>query len=474
MSNNIKPDDLKTAEFLNTYWGISDEYTHYSDYSNNSLYSISDEEEKKEMFAEYDKEYNITDMQELVNDDDKESFIKLIKENDMAIKKIGYNTYNAIKNKSELNLLEITNENIDISYQFKINKELGDKLKILKNVSVCHAFPMYKRGDPSEPKSYRYFLNHHNVIKLIDRLWCIDVINKCRNNLPDRKIFKSGLLKLHAESIISIANKNTKSRENVVLLDIKNAFDSVDWQVLEFMLKSNFTKRMGSKDAIELVDQYMTILRNRDVKFKEHTIKVARGIPVGLPSSNVVFGFLMNEIIERWLAETKYKVEEDFILNIYVDDIYFKFIKTDKLEEIIKSFISFFERYNLFSNMEKLKGDINLKLDIIQPLLPSDFYLGIPFTRDIKLYGQLILEELGRRKNIRSWEEVGVMINSYNKRKIIGSLNYKLKPLLKENENVIDFVNKHYIVNMNYIVIIYTVVIMIFMCFLLKIENLLF
>jgi hypothetical protein len=73
--------------------------------------------------------------------------------------------------------------------------------------------------------------------------------------------------------------------------------------------------------------------------------------------------------------------------------------------------------------------------------LDNDFYLGIPFTRDIKLYGEIILKEFQNRKWKKeiSWKEIHDKLQQeYNKERsiIFGYMNYKLRPLITcENVN---------------------------------------
>ena len=66
----------------------------------------------------------------------------------------------------------------------------------------------------------------------------------------------------------------------------------------------------------------MVIMKNRNFLYNNRKIKVNKGLATGLPSSTLAFTIIMDEIITRWFAETNYKNNEDFIINIYVDDIY--------------------------------------------------------------------------------------------------------------------------------------------------------
>lgn len=280
------------------------------------------------------------------------------------------------------------------------------------------------------------------------------MINKCGNNLPNPNIFKSNLIKSHTESVINLATKNTMDFKHVVLLDIQKAFDSVNWNVLEELLISNLTKKINSQEAIQLVNQYMLILKNRKLLYNKKVIKISKGIPTGLPSSVVVFTL----IIERWLYDTKevYIIDVDYILNIYVDDIYIKFINLHNISRMLSSFINNIEKYMFVINKKKSKVDPGLELTEFPIKLSSnDIYLGIPFTRNINLYGSIILKEYQTR-NMHSltWEQIYIKLisNDKNNKSILGYLNYKLKPLISKSkdesinfEKIINFVKNNFL-----------------------------
>jgi hypothetical protein len=282
-------------------------------------------------------------------------------------------------------------------------------------------------------------VNHHNVIKILDRLWCVEVINSCGTNLPDKNIYKANLVRAFNGSIIETAIANTNSTSSVVLLDIAKAFDSLDWDILEELLLNNLTRKSSKEKAKELVDEYMTILKNRELYYNNNLINISKGISTGLPSSNLVFTLALEEILFRWFNKYNYKNNEDFIMSIYVDDIYMKILQKHNANKIVQSLINHLELYKLNINITKSKVCPDLEVDLPNKLSPKDFYLGIPFTRDVKLYGELILLEFQKNKMNLSWLEI---YDNLCKEKsdeitkiIIGYLNYKLKPLIVQNEN---------------------------------------
>jgi len=369
------------------------------------------------------------------------TFKKNVKENIDKIREIGFRAYKNIGLEKEVNLIvkSVTDNEINQVYNFKVSDDFNRR-NIMKDISRCTIFPKYKSGDVTKPENFRYLVNHHNVIKIIDRLWCIDLINSCGTNLPDKNIYKANLVKAFNGSIIETAVENTESIDAVVLLDISKAFDSLEWDILEQLLQSNLSRKTSQEKAKVLVDQYMTILKNRKLYYNNHFISISKGIPTGLPSSNLVFTLVLEEILHRWFIRYNFKNYEDFIMSIYVDDIHMKILKKQNANKIITSLIDFLVLFKL--NINKLKSRVcpNLEVDLPNKLKSEDFYLGIPFTRDIKLYGKLILSDFQKNKLNLSWIQIYDILckekSDDTTRKIVGYFNYKLNPLLNsDNEN---------------------------------------
>ena len=371
----------------------------------------------------------------------KNTFKKNIKENLKKIREIGFRAYKNIGLEKEVNLIvkSVTDNEISQVYNFKVSNDFNRR-NIMKDISRCTIFPKYKSGDTTKPENFRYLVNHHNVIKIIDRLWCVDLINSCGTNLPDKNIYKANLVKAFNGSIIETAVENTKSIDSVVLLDISKAFDSLEWDVLEELLHSNLSKKTSPEKSKELVDQYMTIIKNRKLYYNNHLISNSKGIPTGLPSSNLVFTLVLEEILYRWFTQYNYKNYEDFIMSIYVDDIHMKILKKQNANKIVTSLIDFLGLYKLNINISKSRVCPNLEVDLPNKLSSKDFYLGIPFTRDIELYGKLILSDFQKNKLNLSWVQIYDILCKEKSdditKKIVGYFNYKLNPLLKnDNEN---------------------------------------
>ena len=419
---------------------------------------------------------------ELVNIDidntTKNEFKKQVKDNLKKLRDIGFRVYHNIGLEKEVNLntQTVTNNDIHQVYNYKTGSMLTRK-GLMTDIARTTIFPKYKSGDDTKPENFRYLVNHHNTIKILDRLWCSDLVLKCKNNLPDINIFKSNLLKTFNGSIIDVAIKNTETIDSIVLLDIERAFDSLDWTILEELLLSNLTRKTNQETAEELVNQYMTIIRNRELYYNNILVLISKGIPTGLPSSNIIFTLAVEEIIYRWFMKTNLKNNIDFILNIYVDDIYLKILDKSKTHFIVNSLIEHLLEYKLKVNKSKSKADNKLGLtDISKKLSYKDYYLGIPFTRDINLYGSLILKEFQNNKMKLSWTEIYNILSSpstefkQEKSIIIGFMNYKLKPLttISTKEHIQEFIKKHYLANeqleeLLFLLIIMNIIIIAFM-----------
>ena len=67
-------------------------------------------------------------------------------------------------------------------------------------------------------------------------------------------------------------------------------------------------------------------------------------------------------------------------------------------------------------------------------------YLGIPFTRDIKKYTDLILAKYGQNETYKTIYDK-LKDENADKKEIYGYFNYKLKPLMN-NIELIDFIKK--------------------------------
>jgi hypothetical protein len=130
-----------------------------------------------------------------------------------------------------------------------------------------------------------------------------------------------------------------------------------------------------------------------------------------------------------------------------------KILKKQNANKIITGLIDFLGLYKLNINISKSRVCPNLEVDLPNKLSNRDLYLGIPFTRDIQLYGKLILSEFQKNKLNLSWEKIYDILckekSDDTTKKIVGYFNYKLRPLIEiQNDNlketIKDFIFNNY------------------------------
>jgi hypothetical protein len=440
MSIKLEASDKKVIDYLKELWN-----------SNFIDEDIPVEEEEVELQLEQDN--NIDEKKE-----DLTEFKKEVKSKLQALRDVGFRVYHNIGLEKEVNLQPktVTDNDIDKVHTYKIGTYLTRK-QLMTNIAKCTVFPKYKSGLITEPSNFRYLVNHHNTIKILDRMWVLETIQKMGANIPDPEIYKSNLVKNFSPSIIHTAIKNTFSIDSIILLDITRAFDSLEWDILEELLLANLTRKTNSEIAKEIVSQYMVILRNRELYYNNIIVPISKGIPTGLPSSNLVFTLALEEILFRWMNTYGYTNNREFMLNVYVDDIYIKIMNLLKTKDVVTSLIEFLAKYKLYVNKTKSKASYNLDLIEFNELKETDYYLGIPFTRNKQLYGELILKEFQKNKLNLSWETIYNKLSSDDKNDdnvpiIFGFMNYKLKPIMNNNPDintnkvmVSKFINDNYI-----------------------------
>jgi len=392
------------------------------------------------------------------------NFIKILRKELIILKKFGFEKHHICyfddKN-SRLKEEGSDNENCNITlndindidiqniYDFKKTFDL----KKISQYLECQIIPLYKfNGNTDNPDNFRYLTNHHNVIKIIDRLWCLELIYKCKNKLPDKNIFISNLINQKFQQIYKTLISNTENLDNIIILDIRKAFDSLDWNIIYKLLLINLTRKINKKEATKLLDEYFLIIKNKKIYYENISIDIYSGIPAGLPSSKIIFQFVLEEIYLRWIHKNG-NFKNCFKINIFMDDIYFKFRENIEINPILISvnFTNYLREYGLIINIKKIKVSKNLynyKFGTI--LNENDFYLGIPFSRDFKLFGNLILQKFHETYNTNiSWNDIYEIIiqNKNCKNCILGFFSYKLSILYGYQINksiMIQYIKKYF------------------------------
>ena len=352
---------------------------------------------------------------------------------------IGYENKNSTKKYT-------VNEVKDAYLYFYMNKE--QKLKFI-NENPVNMYPKYKRGDVKLPSSYRYIQNHTRVIKLIDRILLKIMLNVSRENI-DNKIFIAPIEYKFARSCGEYAAENTTSKERVTCLDIKDAFNSVGHDIIFCSLFKILNKKLNLTESKNLLDEYFLLLLNKKCYYDNNYIPINIGIPQGLSSSNYIFKIVIVSAIEEFKTKHRFYYL-DININIYVDDIYIKFLRYENDNIVLlNSLIEVLEeKYNLKLNRNKCTSDSKLGFDF-PDIKDNTLYLGIPFTRDTKTYMKVVLDEFNKKhysvfKNTLTWKLIFLILTNktFYYKNTLGFFKYKLKPIINY-PNIAEIVLSNY------------------------------
>ena len=321
--------------------------------------------------------------------------------------------------------------------------------EVFSKIKYADIFIKHKSGDSNQPKSFRYLSNHSNIFKILDKFWTNNLINILEKNktLPDKSIVRNNFSREFSCSIRDLAlEKLSKFHQNkkIVLLDIKKAFDNVNWNSLIELLTNNISRKVNSNFAKKIMKQYMFLNTKRVIKYDDNIINFSKSIATGLPSSTIVFSLLIEQIIFQW---SKKENVDNLIINTFVDDMYLEFNETENSIQIINSLITYLEEYGLIINKDKTKTNIDT-LPFSQ-INKSDCYLGLPFAKTKKEYIEECIKLFNNKYyqiNIKEILEILEKDESDKiRREIIGFFNYKLYGLLNfgyTEINVKDILNE--------------------------------
>jgi hypothetical protein len=360
----------------------------------------------------------------------------------------------------------LTSKNINRVFKFINEKKIEKKIEIFKKFNECKLYPKHKSGDKNKPENYRYLTDHLIEIKLIDRIIKDIIYVNTPKNIINTDIFKAEIFSgnnKNMDSCCDLATKHTESTDNVVLLDIKKAFDSVAWDKLYYALNEYLSFYMNSIFAKSIIDLYIIVLVNRKFYYKKYNkskkneIKINIGISQGLPSSNLIFTLFLSHIVKRWKIRNIIDYSLYFILHIYIDDIFIKLYNKDEKNSVIYLIDNFkleLKEYKLDVNIDKCLADKTLELIQYKELNEIDTHLGIFFTRNKEKYSDNLLimykdkhiNKINKFKLNATWIGIYNVINNNEEKDknirnhLVGYFKYKLKPLIKyysylENEN---------------------------------------
>lgn len=343
------------------------------------------------------------------------------------------------------NQIKMNNKNTTLLYYCLSDLVRYDNIRprFFNKIKYADLFEKLKKGDNKDPKNFRYLSNHHKIYKILDKFWCVSIVNilNRNNKLPDKNIIKNALHRKYQISIRDLALEKITSYANgnkVVLLDISKAFDSVSWNVIKELLTKNLTRKINSNFANKMVKQYLFLICNRVIKFKNNIIKMKKSIATGLPSSTLVFSLLIEQIIYQWQnLDSKNK---GLKINTYVDDIFIEFLSTDCYSEVTESLINYLAKYNLKVNPNKTKTNI-ISLPYSQ-ITSSDTYLGLPFANNVKTYiKECIVMYQNKHNKSTAKQLIDILLDENQQlmhKRINGFFNYKFYGLNRFNDNLFD------------------------------------
>ena len=162
---------------------------------------------------------------------------------------------------------------------------------------------IYKKGDSNEPENYRPITLQPVWYKIFSSVYYNKIFKfVSKNNLIDKTIQKGfckgldGVLE-HSETLAHLLRdaKNAKREIIVILLDLKNAFGSVNHNLIRASLQHHHlpTKFLQIFNSI-YNDSYISVAVNRKWTAP---IKIHRGVLQGDPSSPILFNLCFNTLM---------------------------------------------------------------------------------------------------------------------------------------------------------------------------------
>ena len=321
--------------------------------------------------------------------------------------------------------------NSDFLLLFNCYTDLNNNYKIRKNIlykiNRCNIYPKYKgKGDNKSLDNFRFLFDHNKFFKILDKLLSIEIIQKLKKNnkLPDKNIYCANIDKSYSHSIKELAYDIVKSNDDIILVDISKAFDNLEYDFIERKLYNYLSKRLSLKDAYEITSKYLYLLKNRRIFYKKNEINVLKGIATGLSSSGIIFTLLFDEIISEYINYLRIlgiKLNEDYFLKIFMDDICIKVINHEKKQIIYDNLINIllYNRYKI--NKDKCKCSNNLSIANVNCLKDGDLYLGLPFSSSIKNYLEIIFNQFQKRHIDITFKDINRVLKI---KKIYGDLTY--------------------------------------------------
>ena len=288
--------------------------------------------------------------------------------------------------------------------------------------------PIHKKDDIDNPKNYRYLYNFSNIIKLLDKIWANNICQELTGKLDGDKYLSYHIRGGFNENMKTKASKFTNSLDNKIMLDFEKAFDNVSFFSIKHLLKDFLIRKLGIDKGIKYFKQYFNIITNSSIYFNKIKIKRNKGIPTGLPSSNLIFTAIINQI---FYVYTKYFPDflKYFNYNVYVDDIAIDILNNKiNIKKYLDPLLSIFKYYKFKCNFNKclISKNISFNYPKFNKITTNTKYLGIYFSRDISEYFKLIIDEFNKKNNLECKNVYEMM--KKKRKSSIGFLLFKLEP----------------------------------------------
>lgn len=315
-------------------------------------------------------------------------------------------------------------------YTLEKNGNLTSEMHEKYNRAVL--IQIHKKGDMSDPSNYRYLYNFSNNIKLLDKLWSINICNALIGKVNDKNLLSYHTRFEFNESIRGMASKFTDNIDNKIMLDFEKAFDNVSFYSISKLLKKFLIRKLGEEKGKYYFDRYFNIITNTNIYFDKVKIKRNKGIPTGLPSSNLVFTMIMEQIFYEFTM-IKPDFTKFFDFYVYVDDIAI-IVKdnTINIKDYIDCLLNIFDYYMFKCNSKKcnISKNISSNYKNFEIITPETKYLGIYFSRNLKEYINIIIKEYNEKKK-QDCKTIADMIK-YKKNSARLYLKYKLYPFINK------------------------------------------
>lgn len=258
--------------------------------------------------------------------------------------------------------------------------------------------PQYLKGDIFMKKKkngigFRPLTNAHPISKFIYRC-----LNGCINSKSIPNNFLNFASKPESTdkfiSVREIAVNHKFLSNDFVQLDISKAFDNVEHNYLETVLKDLHLP----SNVIKLI---MFLNKNMKLYYNKKPMLINKSIQQGVPFSHFLFGFVtlhQFQHIKNLLLHDNFKLGDDYLINWFVDDMivyfYFDENKKEKAKKIFNKINNVLILTGFTVNKNKCFATKKIHFDSINLIKNETRYLGMPYTSNKNLYLEDVDREL--------------------------------------------------------------------------------